>query len=160
MPPLSSTPDRVQAGGTPFTNRRLPSVLRMNSRRRSLLSRMVVSTPAGISAMSDDSGGRQHMIGQPDGGRFGTAEIVNAHIADQMGGGVRLTWDASALPSLVRWQLANVAGHYALGLEPCTGGAEPTSNELSFPTLQPGEARRLGVTIELLKFPSEPLARP
>ena len=27
-------------------------------------------------------------------------------------------------------------------------------------TLQPGEARRLGVTIELLKFPSEPLARP
>jgi hypothetical protein len=77
-----------------------------------------------------------------------------------MGGGVRLTWDASALPSLVRWQLANVAGHYALGLEPCTGGAEPTSNELSFPTLQPGEARRLGVTIELLKFPSEPLARP
>ena len=107
-----------------------------------------------------DTGGRQHLIGQPDGGRFGTAEVVNAHIADQMGGGVRLTWDASALPSLVRWQLANVAGHCVLGLEPCTGRAEPTSNELSFPTLQPGEARRLGVTIELLKFPSEPLARP
>ena len=106
------------------------------------------------------AGGAQHLIGQPDGGRSGTAEIVNTHIADQMGGGVRLTWDASALPSLVRWQLANVAGHYVLGLEPCTGRAEPTSNELSFPTLQPGEARRLGVTIELLKFPSEPLARP
>jgi hypothetical protein len=74
------------------------------------------------------------LIGQPDGGRSGTAEIVNAHIADQMGGGVRLTWDASALPSLVRWQRANVAGHYVLGLEPCTGRAEPTSNELSFAT--------------------------
>jgi hypothetical protein len=60
----------------------------------------------------------------------------------------------------VRWQLANVAGHYVLEREPCTWRAEPTSNELSFPTLQPGEARRLGVTIELLKFPSEPLARP
>ena len=107
-----------------------------------------------------DAGGRQHLIGQPDGGRFGTAEVVNAHIADQMGGGVRLTWDASALPSLVRWQLANVAGHCVLGLEPCTRRAEPTSNELSFPTLQPGNARQLGVTIKLLKFPSEPLARP
>ena len=70
------------------------------------------------------------------------------------------TGDASALPSLVRWQFANVAGHYVLGLEPCTGRAEPTSNELSFPTLQRGKARRLGVTIELLKFPSGPLARP
>ena len=144
--------------GTPFTIAGSPRGLRMNSRRRSLLSRMVASTHIGDER--HDTGGRQHLIGQTDGGRFGTAEIVNAHIADQMGGGVRPTWDASALPSLVRWQLANVAGHYALGLEPCTGGAEPTSNELSFPTLQPGEARRPGVTIELLKFPSEPLVRP
>jgi hypothetical protein len=39
-----------------------PSVLRMNSRRRFLLSRMVASTHVGDER--HDTGGRQHLIGQ------------------------------------------------------------------------------------------------
>ena len=90
----------------------------------------------------------------PDTGGNGNAEIINPRITSRHAGGVRLRWNAQALPTLVRWQLANVAGHYVLGLEPSTALAVPTEDGLSFPTLQPGETRELGVTIELLKFAS------
>ena len=83
----------------------------------------------------------------------GMAEIVNERLSGQVGGGARLSWDTRALPSLVRWQLANVAGHYVLGLEPNTG--RPGPDGLSFPILAPGESRKLGLTIELLKFQRE-----
>ena len=77
-----------------------------------------------------------------------SASVLNPRIDAHHSGGVRLQWDAAALPSLVRWQVANTAGHYVLGLEPSTGrydGAE----SLVFPSLEPGESRTLGVKIDL-----------
>jgi hypothetical protein len=74
-----------------------------------------------------------------------TLELIATRAA-----GASLTWDASALPRLVQWEIANVAGHYAVGIEPSTasrqsGGPNPVSN----PGARPVPA--LGVTIELLE---------
>ncbi|MEP7240529.1 MAG: aldose 1-epimerase family protein [Devosia sp.] len=88
----------------------------------------------------------------PDSTGNGSAEIVNPHLAHECAGGVRLRWDAKAMPTLVRWQLANAAGHYVLGLEPSTALTVRGDGVLVFPTLTPGETRHLGLTIELLKF--------
>ena len=50
-----------------------------------------------------------------------------------------------------RCRIANVAGHYAVGIVPSTAlhdnQAAPTRSLI----LEPGQSRRLGVTIELLK---------
>lgn len=48
-----------------------------------------------------------------------------------------------------RW--LRIAGHYALGLEPSTALRENQAGPVWFPMLEPGESRRLGVTIELLE---------
>jgi hypothetical protein len=81
----------------------------------------------------------------------GFARIANARIDATRAAGASLTWDASALPRLVQWEIANVAGHYAVGIVPSTAlhdnQAAPTRSLI----LEPGQSRRLGVTIELLK---------
>jgi hypothetical protein len=81
----------------------------------------------------------------------GSAGIANARIDATRAAGASLTWDASALPTLVQWQIANVAGHYAVGLEPSTALHENQTGPIRFPMLEPSESRRLGVTIELLE---------
>jgi hypothetical protein len=50
----------------------------------------------------------------------------------------------------VQWEIANVAGHYAIALEPSTAFPVDPASPARFPTLDPGETRRLGVKIELL----------
>jgi len=85
----------------------------------------------------------------PDDSGRGTASIVNARVDRGHSAGVRLTWDAATLPSMVRWQVANTAGHYVLGLEPSTMKFTSVSPEPGFPSLEPGEARQLGVTIDI-----------
>ena len=47
----------------------------------------------------------------------GSAGIANGRIDATRAAGASLNWDASALPTLVQWEIANVAGHYAVGLE-------------------------------------------
>jgi hypothetical protein len=79
---------------------------------------------------------------------MGSASVSNPRIDEHHSGGVRLHWDASALPSLVRWQVANTAGHYVVGLEPSTG-RHAGSESLDFPSIEPGESRTLGVVIDL-----------
>jgi hypothetical protein len=59
---------------------------------------------------------------------------------------MKLAWEIESLPTLVQWELANVAGHYVIGLEPST----LLPDDSRFPTLQPGERKQLGLTIELL----------
>lgn len=86
---------------------------------------------------------------EPDGHGIGSASVLNPRVDERHSGGVRLEWAAAALPSLVRWQVANTAGHYVLGLEPSTGRYDASSGALVFPTLEPGEARTLGIEVEL-----------
>jgi hypothetical protein len=50
----------------------------------------------------------------------------------------------------VQWELANVAGHYVTRLEPSTVFTAAADDGSSFPILEAGQSRRLGVTIELL----------
>jgi hypothetical protein len=54
------------------------------------------------------------------------------------------------LPTLVQWELANVAGHYVIGLEPSTAFTAASGDGSRFPILEAGQSKRLGVTIELL----------
>jgi hypothetical protein len=87
---------------------------------------------------------------EPDGSGRGVAGIANARVDDAQAVGARLTWDAAALPTLVQWELANVAGHYVVGLEPSTVFTAATDDGSHFPILEAGQSKRLGVTIELL----------
>jgi hypothetical protein len=80
----------------------------------------------------------------------GVAGVANRQVDSAQAAGLRLNWDATALPTLVKWEIANVAGHYAIGLEPSTMRISDNAPEPSFPTLEPGQSTRLGVTIELL----------
>jgi hypothetical protein len=86
----------------------------------------------------------------PDGQGRGTAGIANAHVDAASAAGARLTWDATALPTLVQWEMANVAGHYVIGLEPSTAFTSDAPDGTGFPILEPGQSKRLGVAIELL----------
>ena len=56
----------------------------------------------------------------PDAQGRGMAGIANSQVDAASAAGARLTWDAAALPTLVQWEMANVAGHYVIGLEPST----------------------------------------
>lgn len=89
----------------------------------------------------------------PDGRGDGTASILNPRIDQGHSGGVRLRWDAAALPSLVRWQVANTAGHYVLGLEPSTALFSAASPDPDFPSLEAGKSRTLGITLDLERGP-------
>ena len=80
----------------------------------------------------------------------GVAGVANRQVDSSQAAGLRLNWDATALPTLVKWEIANVAGHYAIGLEPSTMRILDNAPEPSFPTLEPGQSTTLGVTIELL----------
>lgn len=86
----------------------------------------------------------------PEGTGQGVAGIANARVDANQAAGAKLTWNAAALPTLVQWEIANVAGHYAIGLEPSTAFAAPTADGARFPTLEPGQTKRLGLAIELL----------
>jgi hypothetical protein len=86
----------------------------------------------------------------PDGQGRGVAGIANARVDVAHAAGARLTWDAAALPTLVQWEMANVAGHYVIGLEPSTLRTPAGTEGSPFPTLEPGQSQRLGVQIELL----------
>lgn len=86
---------------------------------------------------------------EPDGYGRGSASIINPHIDRSHSGGVRLSWDSAMLPSMVRWQVANTAGHYVLGLEPSTMHFTPGSTDPGCPSLEPGDSRRLGITIDI-----------
>ncbi len=66
--------------------------------------------------------------------------------------GSPLRWNAAALPSLVRWQVANVAGHYVLGLEPSTALRVDDARGHEFPTLR---ARRVSRSRGLDRAQSE-----
>ena len=46
--------------------------------------------------------------------------------------------------------MANVAGHYVIGLEPSTAFTAAADDGSRFPILEAGQSKRLGVTIELL----------
>ena len=50
----------------------------------------------------------------------------------------------------MQWELANVAGHYVIGLEPSTAFTAAADDGSRFPILEAGQSKRLGVTIELL----------
>jgi hypothetical protein len=86
---------------------------------------------------------------EPDGQGRGYAGIANPRVDATQAAGARLDWDAAALPTLVQWEMANVAGHYVIGLEPSTRSASDSANP-PFPVLEPGQSKRLGVEIELL----------
>jgi hypothetical protein len=78
------------------------------------------------------------------------AGIANSQVDAASAAGARLTWDAAALPTLVQWEMANVAGHYVIGLEPSTALISAATDGAQFPTLESGQSKRLGVAIELL----------
>ena len=82
----------------------------------------------------------------------GTAAIVNSHVDADTAAGLRVTWDTASLPSIVEWQIANVAAHYAVALEPTT--LRLVDGAFEFPELQPDETFTTGVTIELLHGPA------
>jgi hypothetical protein len=86
----------------------------------------------------------------PDAGGRGLAGIANARVDATQAAGARITWDAAALPTLVQWEMANVAGHYVIGLEPSTAFAADAADGSRFPLLEPGQSKHLGVVIELL----------
>jgi hypothetical protein len=90
----------------------------------------------------------------PDASGRGVAGIANARVDAAQAAGARLTWDAAALPTLVQWEMANVAGHYVIGLEPSTAFPAAADDGSRFPILEPGQSKRLGVTIELLHGPA------
>jgi hypothetical protein len=46
--------------------------------------------------------------------------------------------------------MANVAGHYVVGLEPSTAFTSDAPDGTRFPILEPGQSKGLGVAIELL----------
>ena len=87
----------------------------------------------------------------PDEDGRGAASVRNPCIDEHHAGGLRLEWNAAALPTLVRWQVANTAGHYVLGLEPTTGRHDAASESLVFPPIEPGETKALGVAIDLFR---------
>jgi hypothetical protein len=76
------------------------------------------------------------------------AFVTNSSVDEDSSAGMRLSWEADALPTLVQWEIAGVAGHVAVALEPSTMRSD--GDEMSFPELAPGESARLGVEIELL----------
>jgi uncharacterized protein DUF4432 len=86
----------------------------------------------------------------PDASGRGSASIWNARVDGKHAAGLKLTWDSANLPTIVQWELASGAGHYAIGLEPSTLSVENLPDGSRFPTLEPGERRELGVRIELL----------
>ena len=69
----------------------------------------------------------------PDASGRGVAGIANAHVDAAQAAGARLTWDAAALPTLVQWEMANVAGHYVIGLEPSTAFTAATDDGSPLP---------------------------
>ncbi len=95
---------------------------------------------------------------RPGGDGRASASLVNPRVDAHHAGGVRLSWDATALPSMVRWQVANTAGHYVLGLEPSTARMDEASGTEAFPVLEPGESRALGVAIDLERTPLDSAA--
>lgn len=101
-------------------------------------------------------GSAQHVSAysmRPDDAGRANASIVNPRVDEGYSGGVHLSWNASALPSMVRWQVANTAGHYVLGLEPSTARMNNGTGGEVFPILEPGQSRDLGVTIDLERRP-------
>jgi hypothetical protein len=87
-----------------------------------------------------------------DNGRA-VAAVTNKRIDDANSAGMRVSWDAAALPTLVQWELTAAAGHYAVALEPSTM-APAADGDPTAPTIEPGAAVRLGVEIELLHGPA------
>lgn len=81
----------------------------------------------------------------PAGSGRATASAQNI-IADGETVGLRVSWNAEHLPTVVEWRLTGSAGHYAIGIEPVT------IRDLSggFPVLEPGASIECGVDIELI----------
>ena len=93
---------------------------------------------------------------RPDPAGRATASLVNPRVDAGHSGAVHLSWDATALPTMVRWQVANTAGHYVLGLEPSTAMVDAGDGTEAFPVLEPGQSRKLGVAIDLERQPVAP----
>jgi hypothetical protein len=116
----------------------------------------VVSAGRRVRGDADSAGMRPPLAGRPERvwvyalEGVGQAGVANPEIAAGVSAGLKLAWDAAALPSLVRWEIANVAGHYALALEPSTMRFEAGAETPTFPTLEPGHSQKLGVLLELL----------
>jgi len=83
-----------------------------------------------------------------------TASIVNRYVDENTAAGLRVRWEASTLPSLVQWNLANVAGHYAVALEPTTLQLCADGSSSYFPELEPGESTTTTLQLELLHGPA------
>src|SRR5579863_917594 len=86
----------------------------------------------------------------PDASGRGFAGVANARVDAKHAAGLKVAWETANLPTLAQWELAMGAGHYATGLEPSTLLVESPANGPRFPTLPPGESKKLGLTLELL----------
>lgn len=83
-----------------------------------------------------------------------TASIINPAIDENTAAGLRIRWETSTLPSLAQWNLANVAGHYAVALEPTTLQLCDDGSVSSSPELEPGESTTTTLELELLYGPA------
>lgn len=88
-------------------------------------------------------------------GSFALAGIVNPQVSEDVAAGVAVRWRTEHLPTMLQWDVANIAGHYAVGLEPSTLlPPAAAANGEQFPSIEAGEAWNLGVTLELLHGPA------
>ncbi len=78
-----------------------------------------------------------------------TASLSNPDVGRSRSAGFRITWGADTMPSVAHWETMNIAGHYAIGLEPQTTLPEGPPQERRFPAIEPGERVQLGVRVEL-----------
>lgn len=85
---------------------------------------------------------------EPDG--KGAAGIANPHVDTEQSAGLRLAWDARALPSMVLWKMDRIAGNHVLALEPSTILPAASRGGEQFPVIRPRESISLGLDIELL----------
>lgn len=115
-----------------------------------------LDTPIGIRVPARDQSERVRMFEATprDGGRMVLASLVNSHVSASTAAGAAVEWDASAMPTMVQWDIANIAGNYAVALEPSTLMRTPGEGGLTYPRLEPGQSQALGVTIELLHGPA------
>lgn len=83
---------------------------------------------------------------------LGTASVVNSHVDADIAAGMHVTWDTAGLPNIIQWEIANVAGHYAVALEPTT--MRSVDGQFQFPELLPDESFQTTLGIELLHGPA------
>lgn len=75
---------------------------------------------------------------------------VFRRVDEAQSAGLRLTWNAAALPTMLLWQMNMPGGHYAMAFEPSTIPNPEDAAGAGFPILRPGESRAMGIEIELL----------